>query len=109
MPDAAQDVEGVGLQLLTAAAAVPVAATGELGGDLLGSDRHGRGHPLEDGHERLPMGLTGREHPEHAGIVTDPIDRAGANIGVCGGGASAAPAPATAPPVGGSPGPISAA
>ena len=71
--DPTQDVERVGLQALPPAAAVPVAAPSELTRDLLGSHGHGRRHALEDGHERLPVGFAGGEHPEHGSIVSDPI------------------------------------
>jgi hypothetical protein len=122
--DPAQDLEGVVLEPLAATAAVPVATTRELDGDLLRRDGHGRRHPFEDGDQGLPVGLACGEHPEHGSIV------ALANQGSFGAtpfgasivamtsfrwweGAGAAPkrrprVPATAPPVGGSPEPTSA-
>ena len=71
--DAAQDVEGIGLQALPPTASVPVATPSELTRDLLGSHGHGRRHPFEDGRQRLPVRLPGGEHPEHGSIVSDPI------------------------------------
>ena len=104
MADPTHDVERVGLQALSSAAAVPVAAPSELARDLLRSHGHGRRHALEDGHESLPVGLPGGEHPEHGSIVSDPIAR----LGKCGGGASAAPAAGDRSPRGRIAGAISA-
>ena len=69
VPDAGEDLEPVGLEPLPPAAPVAVPAACELLGELLRGDRHAGGHALEDGDERLPVGLPGREHPQHGLII----------------------------------------
>ena len=101
-----QDLEPVGLEALPPSAAVAVTPPRQLPCDLLRNDAHAGRESLDDGDQRLPVGLAGSEHPQHPPIIGTGWG-AWTGRGWGGGGPAneAAPAPATAPPVGGSPGP----
>jgi hypothetical protein len=65
MPDARQDLDLVALDLHPIAAPVPQTAAGELGGELLGSERQARRQAFDDRDETGPVGLAGGEESEH--------------------------------------------
>src|SRR5204863_9990265 len=75
--DAAQDLGAVALELLPAAAAVTVPTAGELVVELLGREGDARGEALQDGDQRLPVGLPGGEQAQQALILGNGISASG--------------------------------
>ncbi len=95
VPDAAEDLRPVHLQLLAARAAVTALAPVHVGGDVVFGDLEAGGDTLEDRDERLPVRFAGREESqlchrwasaEEAVLVCSSAGGSGGAIGSIGSG-----------------------
>src|SRR2546430_16467144 len=67
--DAREELDAVLLDAHAAAPAVAFLPSGEVPIDVVGGERHARGHPFQDGDQTLPAGFSPVHGPEHEGIV----------------------------------------